>query len=701
MGVRFAFCLCAVLGLTLSACSPDPVPAGPPEGPSWAPSPLRNLEFETLASTRGSDFVLHTESGSKTFIPGVNLGSTLPGHFPGALAVGADDYRRWFTQISDLGFRSIRVYAIHPPHFYEELRGFNIANPDRPLYLMQGVYLPGETYYFEAERGLFDKAGTDAFDSEIAAAVSAVYGDFERSTTPGRADGVFTADVSRWTLAYLIGVEWDPEATHRSDDLNGTAQAHAGKYFSSHKLATPTERWLAARIDKLAEAVAARGDSVPLGFVNWVTTDPLSHPEEPLPKEDLVGIDPNHVVASDAWPGGYFASYHAYPYYPDFLRYEPGLQAPSGTPYPYREYIRELQRHHAGIPLLITEFGVPTSHGLAHYGPNGLHQGGHRESEGMELAATMFDFMPESGVSGAWLFEWADEWFKFTWNTIDYQVPAGRRALWHDPWTNEQYFGVLAFEPGSEQRIAIDGDREDWSDQQVIHESRGGVRQIRATHDESFTYLGIAFDEEPNGPVGISVDVISGGEPVGPGNARSVDGADYFIRIEPDGDAAQAYTVASNDHNEKRYAYGLGYLKPSGERWNPQTLITNRPFEVAGRAYDAETFNIGRLMRGVTDRGSPEFNSLAMWELKGRFLEIRIPHMTMGFSDPSSLQARVVGENGVISTSTVDRIKLGVSLGSELATGDYGWEQWQKATYHERLKNGSDTLAETLYKLAP
>jgi hypothetical protein len=65
---------------------------------------------------------------------------------------------------------------------------------------------------------------------------------------------------------------------------------------------------------------AKRGWSRPWTFTNWITLDPLDHPEEPLEQEDLVSVDATNLSATDAWPGGFFASYHAYPYHPEFMR---------------------------------------------------------------------------------------------------------------------------------------------------------------------------------------------------------------------------------------------------------------------------------------------------------------------------------------------------------------------------------------------
>jgi hypothetical protein len=77
------------------------------------------------------------------------------------------------------------------------------------------------------------------------------------------------------------------------------------------------ESWIASMLDHTAARDAARGWSRPLTFTNWLTLDPLDHRQwEPLPAEDLVSVDATHIAATKAWPGGFFVSYHAYPYYP-------------------------------------------------------------------------------------------------------------------------------------------------------------------------------------------------------------------------------------------------------------------------------------------------------------------------------------------------------------------------------------------------
>lgn len=389
-----------------------------------APRPVVAGGLSMLASQRGEALVLHTSGGDMTYWAGVNLGSTIPGHSPGELAVNRQDYRRWFPMMRDLGVRVVRIYTIHPPAFYEELRSFNLTHPNDPLYLVHGIYLPDESYV--QTHDLFDKRATRAMIAEVKDASAAVHGTLNRTQTRGRAWGAWTAGVSAWTAARVVGVEWDPAASAESDAKNAHREQVAGTYFRTSPDASPTERWVGARMEELATYEAAHGVSVPIAFVNWPTADPLKHPEEPLEGEDLLSVDANHVLPSAAWPAGTFASYHAYPYYPDFQLLQPSYDGPDR----YRAYLLDLKAHHAGMPLVITELGVPSSLGSAHSGSNGRHQGDHDEAEAMRMDADLVELCAAIGLGGAWLFAWADEWVKFTWNTLPRQtvVHSERRA---------------------------------------------------------------------------------------------------------------------------------------------------------------------------------------------------------------------------------------------------------------------------------
>ena len=144
----------------------------------WAPQPQSADGLTYIAHTQGDKLLLSTEGGAVDFVPGVNVGSTIPGTQPGELAVSGDEYARWFAQMSSMGLRAVRVYTILPPVFYEQLAAFNQAHPQQPLYLIQGVWIPEDQ--FLSSQDLFTPAVHDGFKQEISDAVAAVHGTLHR-----------------------------------------------------------------------------------------------------------------------------------------------------------------------------------------------------------------------------------------------------------------------------------------------------------------------------------------------------------------------------------------------------------------------------------------------------------------------------------------------------------------------------------------
>jgi len=658
-----------------------------PAAQSWAPDPVARDGLRMVATAGARGLRLHVRKGEVAFLPGVNLGATTPGHQPGELAIDAADYRRWFAQMARLGIRVIRIYTVHPPAFYTELARYNHAHPDAPLYLVQGVYLPDESYV--ETQDLWEPGFTDAFLAELRDASAAVHGDLRRGLTPGRASGTWTADVSDWVTGWIVGVEWDPAAVLASDQSNAAAPGHHGRYFRSTAEASPTERWLAAAMDELAAAEAGRGDSAPVAFANWPSADPLSHPAEPNPHEDLVGLDANHVRATAAWPGGTFASYHVYPYYPDFLRHEAALRRTRyrGRQDAYAGYLAALRRHHAPMPVVISEFGVPSSLGSAHAGPLGRDQGGHTEQDAMRTDADLMRLIHAQGLSGAFLFSWSDEWFKSTWNTMLHQMPSERRALWHDALTNEQHFGILATDPlgpaGSRPRPILTGD--------------GAVRSVSARTDEAYVHLRVRLSAPLTDALTVGVDTVDGGRV--PVTGVGGDASDYAFVLGGGDRTGRAWVRTDLDPTRWN---GVGPA-PAGEAgWNLQRLVTNRSLRVGGQRLPVEYDEVGVLRHGVLDPTSPAYDNLATWQLRdgGRVVDLRIPWAMAGLADPSSHQATAAGP--APRSVPVERLGVSVGLGGQTwQTQGVTWRSWQAVRYRERVKHGVAPLVRAFRDLAP
>ena len=674
-------CLALLAAPALAGCGDDPAKEKDhPAATDWTPAPEKVDGLSVLAASDKDGFRLHTASGDKTFLPGVNLGSTTPLHQPGEVGtIEAEHYQRWFDEMGDLGIRVVRIYTLHPPAFYDELAAYNQAHADAPLYLVQGAYLPDESYVEEGG-SLYDPAVDDAFSAELADLSAAVHGDLTRKAAPGRAGGTWTTDVSPWLASWIIGVEWDPAGVVRTNESAADAPYQPGTYFAATDDASPTERWIATHMDEVAGLEADRGTSVPVAMANWPTADPLEHPDEPLAQEDLVGVDANHVLPTDAWPGGTFASFHAYPYYPDFQRYEKGLQDEewNGDKDAYAGYLMSLQQHFAPhMPLLVTEFGVPSSLGSAHNGTNGRDQGNHSEQEAMAMDADMMRMMEDKGIAAAFVFEWTDEWFKRTWNTEEHQ-DAERRQLWHDPLTNEQWFGLVATDPDPVADAAVE-----------LFPKTGSYEYLYAWADASYVHLDVKLRDKLPSKLVLDADVVPGAEK-----------ADYRVTVDLAAETARLDVRRALDPMRLDTAT-RPYHPDAADAWHLFRLITNREYRRNGTTIPAEYLDVGDLVRGDWDPKSADYDSLATWRVdeKRRTVSLRIPWSMLGFADPSSHLA--LGEGEPAQRVTVDGIGFDLDADGATQRLDFVWPNWNNTGYRERQKTGLDVLADTYRDLAP
>ncbi|MFT4705954.1 MAG: hypothetical protein ACI81R_003670, partial [Bradymonadia bacterium] len=462
--------LSGLLSLTSAACT-----VGSGSG-DQAASSLDPLPYRTNGSyvevRRGDDY-------DAIFMKGINLGVGVPGTQPGELAITRDQYGRWFEQMHDMGANVLRIYTLHFPRFYEEFAAHNARYPGDPLYLMQGIWLDEEN----PTGDFFDMS--ELYDREIENVIGAVHGDAEVEQEYGKAFGTYTVDVSAYVIAWVVGREVYPDEIEYTDAVNAERTSFEGGALSVVE-AEPMVVWLAERMDKVITFERDTfGVQRPVSFSSWPTLDPLTHAiEGDGSDEDRVNLDMLQVDFSRA-PGGFFIIYHAYPYYPDFIVETPEY-ADAEDDFgrnSYLGYLRDLKEHYADIPLVIGEFGTPSSWGNAHYGQSGMHHGGHDEADVGHYGARMMTNMYDSGCAGGAYFAWMDEWWKRTWITDELDFPRERRYRWHNVTAAEQNFGLIAFELGPAPF------------ETVSENPAGRVREIELAADAQFFRARVTLDQ--------------------------------------------------------------------------------------------------------------------------------------------------------------------------------------------------------------
>jgi hypothetical protein len=575
--------------------------------------------------------------------------------------------------IAGTGVGAIHLYTVQPPHVYEELRAYNLANLDHPLSLVHGVWVPNDV--LADTHDTFEATVLDQTRTDIDDAVRALHGDAVLPERRGYASGTCTADVSPWVVSWAFGIETDPTIVHNSDTTNA-GRTYRSRYISATEEASPTEAWLAETLGRITGLEVEYARSMPLTFSDWPTTDPLRHPTEPLGTEDMAGIDANHLEASAAWPGGLYAG-----------------------------YLVALRDHHAqaGIPTMILEFGIPSSLGSAHHGSLGRDQGGHDEATAMRMNGEMLRTQQDLGLARGFVFAWQDEWFKRTWNTLDTEIPASRRQLWQNPLTNESNFGLLAMDAGTEgPPVFIDGSDQDRraDNSQAILESDGAVREVRATHDHSYLYLRLVLDEPRSWelkPIAVGFDTVPGGNgglPDAPGVGAD---SDTVIVVSP-GSETNMFVRASNDYNDLVLGRRLGFYPVSDSdlldgsgAWRPQRLNVNRPLHIPVLEIDrpAEWFELNPLQTGSSQPGTPLFDSRTVWAADEAIVELRVPWAMIGLSDPSSRLALVVSADGGPSTAEMERLGISLATGTEgFETKGYTWAGWDAVAEVDEARRG-------------
>lgn len=747
----------AARSLLFSAVAADPTNTEAQEylsriGPGLGEPPQRSaleLPDSTVypARTNGDRFEISTPDGWRPFyIQGINLGSALPGKHPSEFPDSAV-YARWIGEMADMGANAVRVYTIHPPRFYGALLDYNQAHPQAPLWLIHGVWaeLPPDHMYDDPE-------WQAEFFADMHRVVDLLHGRADLEPRPGHASGYYTVDVSDWVLAYIIGREWEPFSVVAFNEQRPGMTQWSGRYVSVTD-GNAMDVWLGRACDEITSyEMSTYRSQRPVAYTNWPTLDPLSHPTEMTvsgevayresigelvrryPREydnDTVGLDATRMMANEGFPAGVFAAYHAYPYYPDFMILDPEyseIRSSLGASN-YFGYLRALKQRHPDMPVVIAEYGVPASQGIAHLQPQGWHHGGHTEQDMAAIDVRLTGEIAEAGMAGGALFAWIDEWFKKNWIVIDYELPPDRNRLWLNRLDAEQQYGMIAMEPGQVFAGASLRERMDsWREVAPLYDD-GKVGRLRVAVDEAQLWLlyepgALGYQDMVIGFDIIAPDAGDFRWPNGVGPRLPV-GVEFVLRAtedevrllaDPPSNPVFIDTVRSGLTADRLRVRGLedgvppGFFSGRVEQWfrdeyvtqrnddgryDSLRVVTNRPrFTRDGTEFAALGYDRGVLLRGPPPDGN--------WErLTDGVFEVRIPWMLLNFTDPS--QRRVLQDGpdaasfgGDLGTLTVDSIGIVLAVARDgtwymmpsqgTPVARYSWDTWEQPRWRERQR---------------
>ncbi|MCD8025786.1 MAG: hypothetical protein LUF33_02345 [Clostridiales bacterium] len=690
----------------------------------------------TTFMTTDEDTVYMTANGeTEPFeIRGVNLGVGIPGEWATDYAIDEETYLRWFQYIKDLGANTIRVYTILQDDFYNAFYEFNKDNDD-PLYLIHGVWI--NDYTQNSHYDAYDDEFMQTFIDDCRTVIDIIHGNKKLSLGYGTGSGTYNHDISQWVIGYILGVEWEDVTVLYTDEKYPDRNSYEGEYMYTTEDATPFEAMLAEVGNKTIEYETDKYKQQRLiAFSNWPTTDPFEYPEyleEYFMK--CAQVDVEHIKTTDSFISGQFASYHVYPYYPDYLEYvddwtDLGITDSSefinedGELNTYRAYLSMLTEHHS-MPVVISEYGVSTGRGMAQVDKNtGRNQGNMSEQEQGEALVECYEDIMSVGCAGSISFTWQDEWFKRTWNTM-HAVDLDNTAYWSDYQTNEQYFGLLAFDPGEEESVCyVDGDISEWSESDKVVDN--GDMSVSMKYDEKYIYFLIYkkdFDSD-NDILYIPIDTTQ--------KTGSTYCSNYDIKFDRECDFVISIDGKNNSRVQVQERYNVlramyfhdtdnsdAYVNEVDKNTNVFSdinliLQTSRTLElglqnlygndendyVSGITDVAETYETGILEYGNANPESDDYTSLADFIFNGDYIEIKLPWQLLNFSNPSEMMIHDdYYECYGVENIQIDEMYIGI--GSEetktprIMLESFALEGWGKdVTYHERLKESYYILQE-------
>ena len=658
-------------------------------------------------------------------IKGVNMGSGEPGEWSTDFAVDGQTYKRWFAEMKEMGANTLRIYTVQNDTFYKAFYEFNKDNPD-PLYLIHGVWV--NDYVQNSSRDAYDSDFFDTFLDNCKIMIDVIHGNKKLSLgrMASAGHGSYLKDISPWVIGYILGVEWEDVTVVYTDEkysADPARNSYRGKYMYTSEDATPFEAMLAHVGDKVIEYETKRyKEQRIVAFSNWPTTDPFDYPEKVRDYfMKCAAVDVEHIKTTESFLSGQFASYHVYPYYPDYLSYVENFAMfgitdltefinGDGEFNTYRAYLSLLTKHHT-MPVVISEFGVSTGRGMAQRDRNtGRNQGNMSESEQGQALVECYEDIMATGCAGCCVFTWQDEWFKRTWNTM-YAVNLKRTPYWSDYQTNEQYFGLLSFDPGKKKSVCyVDGDLSEWMEEDVVGRSDGMT--FSAKYDEKFIYFMIKKEgvqlESERLLLPIDSTPKSGSTYSEDYEVKFSRAADFLLII--DGRDNSRLTVQER-YESLRSTYSVNvynfdtYIKENIPSLTSPRFVnidmilqTATPLIYNDMGASAEVFETGKLTYGNANPESADFNSLADFMFSGDSVEIKLPWQLLNFADPSRMSVHddYYDGNYGVEYITIDSLYIGSAGRSGrcemFPVALKGWGN--KVTSHERLKSSYYILRE-------
>lgn len=655
----------------------------------------KNVNVSYIASSNGYFYQnKNGKSADLLYIKGVNMGLTEAQTSLDNSNISYDTFMNWFEEIKDMNANTVRVFSIMNPNFYKALYDFNKKNSSSPLYLIQGIWFSEDLMYQLTDALESDEIIISAFKKACKETVDIIHGNSSDTVYGEFSPAIYDKDVSKYTVGYILGLEYPADFVIETNASHPDKANYNGKYLETKSGSTPFEAFLANVGDYLVDCETSTYNSqTPVAFLNWQVLDTITHTNEPYKEEnDAVSVNTENITAKSNYYPGLFAAVDVYPYYPEFMNYEEKYTSytdEKGEKDNYRAYLNDLKTQYS-VPLLIAEYGLSTSRGKAHLGLNGYDQGGLNEDEQAKLVSKMTNDIALEGCAGGLVFEWADEWFKSTWN-INMYYPDDPTKRTQNLSSAEQSYGILWYDTSTSYP---DGDLSEWKNAYKVNDN------LKVMYDANYMHLLLTL------PDGFDTSKDTFFVPISTNGTGSKFSKKYNLKFSDNTDFLLVFNGKDNtrilcDKAQDVFHYKFGvirkvfgtsqskaYKQNTGEYDKINTFVSNEIIVPStNERIEPRYYEGGLLKFGNANPDSSDYDSSADFYYNGNTVEIRIAWYLLNVMNPTTkacINTPFKGDE--ITYSNFDAIKIGSGTEGKIKLNDAKFTGVKNVKLTQRLK---------------
>lgn len=655
----------------------------------------KNVNVSYIASSNGYFYQnKNGKSADLLYIKGVNMGLTEAQTSLDNSNISYDTFMNWFEEIKDMNANTVRVFSIMNPNFYKALYDFNKKNSSSPLYLIQGIWFSEDLMYQLTDALESDEIIISAFKKACKETVDIIHGNSSDTVYGEFSPAIYDKDVSKYTVGYILGLEYPADFVIETNASHPDKANYNGKYLETKSGSTPFEAFLANVGDYLVDCeTSAYNSQTPVAFLNWQVLDTITHTNEPYKEEnDAVSVNTENITAKSNYYPGLFAAVDVYPYYPEFMNYEEKYTSytdEKGEKDNYRAYLNDLKTQYS-VPLLIAEYGLSTSRGKAHLGLNGYDQGGLNEDEQAKLVSKMTNDIALEGCAGGLVFEWADEWFKSTWN-INMYYPDDPTKRTQNLSSAEQSYGILWYDTSTSYP---DGDLSEWKNAYKVNDN------LKVMYDANYMHLLLTL------PDGFDTSKDTFFVPISTNGTGSKFSKKYNLKFSDNTDFLLVFNGKDNtrilcDKAQDVFHYKFGvirkvfgtsqskaYKQNTGEYDKINTFVSNEIIVPStNERIEPRYYEGGLLKFGNANPDSSDYDSSADFYYNGNTVEIRIAWYLLNVMNPTTKACISTPFKGdEITYSNFDAIKIGSGTEGKIKLNDAKFTGVKNVKLTQRLK---------------